>query len=908
MIKRFTLLLCSLVFSYTVFSQNPRTTIELTAAVVTVSSYTDMNVVINGKTDLHLTAANKHLVNSVVNLNSDDSWLYIDNCRPQFVLDSLLSKIIIKGQAAAYRTNCRVSVYKHGAVVIPHGSNFQPLTVFTGQHFGDESKSDFSMFTINGSLGVFDNKISSFKLRKGYMATMATSGDGLGYSRVFIADTKDLEVPVLPDLLDNKISFIRVFQWEWVTKKGWAGSDAGQYIPLNVTWRYDWSAGGSTTSAVEYVPIKQKADWPGWGEINGKQYVTHLLGFNEPNRPDQSNMTVSQALAIWPEYLKSGLRIGSPSPSDPFGSNGAWLYEFLDSCKARNYRVDYVAIHAYWAKSPQQWYNDLKWVYNKTGLPIWITEWNNGANWTNETWPTSDRSLSEANATKQLNDIKAILNVLDTASFVERYAIYNWVQDARAMAIGNNITPAGQYYASNKSVMAYNPKYEVIPGFIYRNPTLGITFGTKNVTLTVNDPNFENFEGAVLEKKTDNGTFQEITNTTDGTLKTFIDTLNNTDFKRVRYRIRSKFASGNLSAYSNETGYDVTSGNDIQLGNIAVSNTGWNALNFVKPYTAVPTIVLGAPTNLNFTSLVAPRSRLVSSSTRVNIQLAPWEYQKVSTFSKEDKIPYFIIPPGTHDLGGIKAVAGRNTVGPNWTAITFTTPFESVPVVFAGQILPTTTFATTVRVRNVTKTGFEAKIQKESAVTATIPNEQVTYVALSTGQGTVNGNKIIVGKTADNYVSSQYRTINYGETIDNPVFISQMQTCNDDTVTAVLRCTSVTATYSNIVKQRERSTGNLVQAAETAGWMVTSAIPDFGSGVNQPEISEIRIYPNPAKDKIVISGYELMDLSEAEIFNLSGILVRKMKIIENEIDVSDLPKGYYILKTGKRISGNFIKQ
>lgn len=907
MIKRVTLFFSFLLFSIWIFSQNPRTTVELTGSVVTVTSYTDKEVIINGKTDLHITATSNQLVNSIVKLNSVDSWLYIDNRRPQFVVDSLLNKISINGQPAVYRTNCRVAIYKHGTVVIPQGTNYQPLTVYTNQNFSGDSNSSYSLFSVNGSLGAFDNKIRSFKLKKGYMATFATSNDGLGYSRVFIADSKDLEIAILPDLLDNKISFIRIFQWEWVTKKGWAGSDPGQYVPLNVTWRYDWSASGSTTSAVEYVPIKQNAGWPGWGDINGKQYVTHLLGFNEPNRPDQSNMSVSQALAIWPEYMKSGLRLGSPSPSDPFGSNGAWLYEFLDSCKARNYRVDYIAIHAYWSKSPQQWYNDLKWVYNKTGLPIWITEWNNGANWTNETWPTADRSLSEANATKQLNDIKAILNVLDTASFVERYSIYNWVQDARAMAIGNTITPAGQYYASNKSVMAYNPKYEVIPGFIYRNPSLGINFGSKNLTLTINDPNFENFEGAVLEKKTDNGSFVEIANTTDRSTKLFLDTLNISDVKKIRYRIRSKLSNGNMSAYSNEVGYDVTSGDVVQLGNIGVSNTGWNALNFVKPYTSVPSIILGAPTNFNFATLVSPRSKLVSSSSRVNIQLAPWEYQKVTSFTKEDKIPYFIIPAGTHDLGGIKAVAGRNTVGPNWTTITFATPFESIPVVFANQILPSTSFATTVRVRNVTKTGFEAKIQKEAAVTTTIPNEQVTYVAFTTGQGTVNGNKIIVGKTADNFVSSAYKTIDYGETIPDPVFISQMQTCNDDSVTAVLRCTSVTENSSNIVKQRERSTGNFVQAAETAGWLVSSAIPNIISGVNNSELSELRIYPNPVREKLYVSGLNTFDSSNVEIFNMTGVLVIRQKSAENEIDVSALPPGYYLLKTKNRVPTKFVK-
>lgn len=902
--RKFTLLIPILLFPFFVFAQ--RTVVEISGAVVTVNSYVDKEVVLNGKTDLHITATTNQLTNSIVKLNNEESWLFFDNVRPQYVIDNLLTSIFINGEPASYRANCRVSIYKHGTVVIPQGIAFQPLTVFDGQNFSGQSNSSYPLFAYNNSLGEFDNKIRSFKLKRGYMATFATAADGSGYSRVFIADSKDLEVPVIADLLDNKISFIRVFQWEWPTKKGWAGSDPGQYIPLNVTWRYDWSAGGSTTPAVEYVPIKQNAGWPGWGEINGKQYVSHLLGFNEPNRPDQSNMTVDQALAIWPEYMKSGLRLGSPSPSDPFGSNGAWLYEFLDSCKARNYRVDYVVIHAYWAKSPQQWYNDLKWVYNKTGLPIWITEWNNGANWTNEWWPTADRSLSPENAAKQLNDIKAILNVLDTTSFVERYSIYNWVQDARAMALGNQLTPAGEYYAQNKSRMAYNPKYEVIPGFIFRNPSLAITFGAKNLTLSVNDPNFENYTGCIVERKIEDGDFEEFVNTDDATQKLFIDTLDINSAKKVRYRIRSKFSSGNLSAYSNEVGYDVTSGADFQLGNIGINNIGWNALNFVQPYSTVPSIILGGATNNNFTALVAPRSRLVSGSTRFNIQLAPWEYQKISTYAREEFVPYFIAAPGEHDFEGLKAVAGRISVGPNWASYSFTTPFEKAPVVFATQILPNSTFPTTVRLRNVTATGFEARLMKEENVTSFLGTEQVTYIAFEEGTGTVNGNKIIVGKTADNFVGSTYKTIEYGETIKSPVFITQMQTANDET-TSVLRCLAVAETYANIAKQRERSKGVLTVSPEMAGWIVTSSIPNLTSGTEKIDLPQFTVYPNPVKDKIFFKGLNGNDMVDVEIYNMTGVMMKSTKIIGSEIDVNELPAGYYILKSKNRVPTKFVK-
>ena len=383
--------------------QTTRTAVVVNNEKVTVSDYIDKDVTVSGKSELHITGTGTLLTNTEINLTSVDAWLFFDNLRPQTVVDNLLTNVKVNGQAAVNKTNCRVAIYAHGTVVMPYPSTIKPLEVFSGQNFTGESAS-YDVHTFYKGLGALENKIRSFRLKRGYMATLANNTDGTGYSRVFIADDADIEVPMISSLLDKTVSFIRVMPWEYVTKKGWCGTGSGggpDAEMVNGTWWYSWSADQNSRTNQEYVPIKQNLGWPGWTEINNKQNVSHLLGFNEPNRPDQSNMTVAQALAAWPDYLKSGLRLGSPSPSDPFGSNGAWLYEFLDSCKARNYRVDYVAVHCYWAKSPQQWYNDLKYVHDRTGLPIWITEWNNGANWTNETWPTSDRSYSDTNATKQ---------------------------------------------------------------------------------------------------------------------------------------------------------------------------------------------------------------------------------------------------------------------------------------------------------------------------------------------------------------------------------------------------------------------------------------------------------------------------------------------------------------------------
>jgi hypothetical protein len=907
--RKITILMLFLTYAFIAFPLNPRTTITITDKNVTVPSYTDNEVILNGQTDLHLTATTNPLTNSVLDLNTVDSWIFFDNIKPSFVVDSLLKYININNQPAVLKTNVRISIYKQGTVVIPQSSTFQPLKVYTGQNFSNDSAS-YSLFTFNNALGLtFDNKIRSLKLKRGYMVTLATNSDGTGYSRVYIAADQDLLLSVMPDLLDMKISFIRVLDWEWVSKKGYCGSDPTEVSLVKPTWRYDWSAGGATTSTVEYVPIRQTGSWPGWSDINALNYVSHVLGFNEPDHTEQSNLTVSQALSEWPDMLRTGLRIGSPACTD-FN----WLYNFMDSCKVKNYRVDYVAVHAYWGgKSPQNWYNDLKYIHDQTGRPIWITEWNNGANWTSEWWPDNTRPLllTTANAAKQLSDLKGILQVLDTASFIERYSIYNWVEDARAMVLNGALTPAGTYYSNDNSVMAFNKVNEVIPTFNYLTPSLAISFGNTKLSLSVTDPNLENYTGCIVEKKTDNGNYAPFFNSDLSTSKTCTDTLNLNAGNKVRYRVRSKWSNGTLSPYSNEVGFDVSNGSDIQYGILSLSNVGWNTLFFKKPFTTTtttsPAIILGAVTNNNTNVLLTPRVKLISATSRTNIQLAPWAYQKVTTLSNEENVPYLMMLTGDYNFGGLQATAGKViNVSSSWTTAIFTTPFDTIPVVFANQLLATSPNATIVRVRNVTKTGFEAKLQKEKAVTTPLGSETITYFAIKPGIGVMDNRKIIVGRTPDKTVGASYKTIYYGDSIANPIFLSQMQTCNDDTVTAALRCLYISSKYTNVLKQRERSTGVTTTLAETAGWMVINPVSLSPQSVNNPSVELFGFYPNPVKDYIYLTN-NITEYFDVEIYNLVGVLVKNIHLKENKIDVSELQPGCYILRSLQHGSTKFIK-
>jgi hypothetical protein len=162
-----------------------------------------------------------------------------------------------------------------------------------------------------------------------------------------------------------------------------------QALSKGISWWYNWSpspdktAGAWAMTGVEFVPMVwgQKGGPPDPATIEkqipaGSRYI---LGFNEPNRGDQSNITAAQAAALWPRIEQiakdKNLLIGSPSPqycagdcndTDPFH----WLDAFFAACP--NCKVDFMATHWY-ACTGDALKSHLS-KFKKYGRPIWVTE------------------------------------------------------------------------------------------------------------------------------------------------------------------------------------------------------------------------------------------------------------------------------------------------------------------------------------------------------------------------------------------------------------------------------------------------------------------------------------------------------------------------------------------------------
>ena len=418
--------------------------------VRTVETLTNQVVTTGPGSELHVTGKDDPIKGCYFNLAAADGWLFFPNVVPSKVVADFLGRMNVNGTPATLDENLRVAQYGSGSVVIPQGADFPAMTVFEGDSLGGPSMPLKCYVAYDeAKLGALKGPIRSFVLKRGYMATIAQNENGTGVSRNYVAQDHDLVVGNLPDGLANEIRFVRIFPWRWVTKKGVAGDI---WKNLNVGWFYNWNINGNSSLDLEYVPIRQNRSWPGLNQDWKKKGATHLLGFNEPDRPDQAKMTVDEAIQTWPALLATGLRLGAPATSD---GGLKWLYEFVDKADAKGLRVDFVPVHYYRAiqdpgdakGAADQFYQFLKGVHDRVKRPLWVTEWNNGANWTKAPKPTPKQ---------QKDAIGKMVEMLDKTPFVERYAIYNWVEEVRfVQKKDGTLTPAGEVYRDKISPLSH---------------------------------------------------------------------------------------------------------------------------------------------------------------------------------------------------------------------------------------------------------------------------------------------------------------------------------------------------------------------------------------------------------------------------------------------------------------------
>ena len=525
-------------------------------------------------------------------VNTDHAVLILERIKPSVAIASMLSsRVKINGAVARNNVNCQVRLYgSHGCIILPYSTSDKPLTVYSEQNFEGEQCSDFGLENAGGYMVTLtdqklNNRIRSFRLKRGYMVTFATQKSGYGYQRCFIANNADLEMATLPQILDGKISSYRIFKWNTAGKAGLASStDANALKALGVISCYGWDQGHDVGPDAECVAHHLYEDYPTSAKCGQATWTCHLKTNNEPrNSADDKPQSLATILDNWQNLMRTGMRLCSPSSWDgsDYKDGSGFIKTFLDSIDARGWRCDIVDLHCYW---PVDDCNNIAAMQSKYKRPIWIAEWIWGASW-------NHNGIFESGKNEWDNEwaVQTICTKLNGWGYIERYFYWNSEGAEKSkLYVNGELTRAGQWYAQQLTGMGYNANYAKVPNTPpmrggFRDFRVTTDGGTATITWHDYDGEYDQLM-EVLRKEPGGGweTWQTITpEDTEADYSLTDDAY--TEGTRYRLHIRSFSGRDYYSSEDLEAGEAVTTdkgtryvgGNIIANGNFEMGLHGW---------------------------------------------------------------------------------------------------------------------------------------------------------------------------------------------------------------------------------------------------------------------------------------------------------------------------------------------
>ncbi|MFP6892140.1 MAG: glycosyl hydrolase [Opitutales bacterium] len=255
---------------------------------------------------------------------------------------------------------------------------------------------------------------------------------------------------------------------------GSAQQNMSKLKKVNPYWSYSWGWDQvpSQPAKVEFVPMA----WCAWS-VDGLRKGLHkgvtphvqsgkvkrFLGFNEPDKPEQANMSYRNALKYWPQLEALKVPLCSPACANPEGINdnsvqgvrGTWMRDFMTEADRLGYRVDYTGVHWYGGTHVAHFKEKMRRIYEKYGKrPILITEF------APADWAARNLLQNRHKSHMVLAFMKEVLPWLERQDWVAGYA---WFSFGINEAVGHtsalydkngDLTACGRYY---QSINTQNP-------------------------------------------------------------------------------------------------------------------------------------------------------------------------------------------------------------------------------------------------------------------------------------------------------------------------------------------------------------------------------------------------------------------------------------------------------------------
>ena len=219
-------------------------------------------------------------------------------------------------------------------------------------------------------------------------------------------------------------------------------------------------------------------------------------------------------------------------------------------------------------------------------------------------------------------------------------------------------------------------------------------------------------------------------------------------------------------------GGNVPAGFAAEAGSVSVSQADgnqWTPITFQGAYTD-PIVVAHLNTS-NGGEYAHVRLRNVSGG-GCEVQIEEWEY--LDGGHATETVSYVVVEAGTYDLGGGRVwVAGRRSVGASWAAVAGAP--SGTYAAFATAATTNDARACVVRQRR-TNGQLELRLQQEEALPNDHAAEQVHYLLVTEGTGTLDGDRWRAAYGADELTGVDRAFTYAGAFGSTPALLADLQT------------------------------------------------------------------------------------------------------------------------------------
>ena len=291
------------------------------------------------------------------------------------------------------------------------------------------------------------------------------TGDGVHFRIVnvwsgLVLDTVASGITNGTGVVQSVSSASQTQHWSFIFQDDYPKRGQAAFLHFNFmyrsSWLYNWGNDAEGTFDYgQYMPMQ-------WGSINsatpallrlqptlyGRANQTTVLGFNEPDLPDQSNITELNAAAMWPRLERMRMPLGGPVPA---ARNGSWRQAYEALATEQGLRSDYMTVHWYDScnnGNPSNIISHLQNLYNVYQKPLWLTEFSTiDFSGTQTSWSRNDN----------YNWLAEFMWRAESLPWLKKYSVFEWGTEDNNADPTVNDSPKLALHKSNDQT---NPGYE----------------------------------------------------------------------------------------------------------------------------------------------------------------------------------------------------------------------------------------------------------------------------------------------------------------------------------------------------------------------------------------------------------------------------------------------------------------